>query len=287
MVSRANHLAGAARIIDIVGTQADRVLHAHCVGRAAVRADVVDRRVGALDPELRAEQPGDGLSFRFARSEVGARGAIGREVQQQVRGLVDERGEFNVRGLAHTAGDATTVGVAEQAGRERLVLEIDVVADQEGLAPFEEVIRGAAPRWLASSRSTTQPLRSPASNSSTAFARTKSRLGVVAVAARGKPNGRWHSHVREVRNTKLRASDLGMHQNRYSQHEKYVTPGLGCRWMTHGRPGLLGARVRTDVDAVPVVIATAARLHAEGWSPRGERNEAGGVVRAQRAEAKA
>jgi hypothetical protein len=33
MVSRANHLAGAAPIIDIVGTQADRVLHAHS-GRA-------------------------------------------------------------------------------------------------------------------------------------------------------------------------------------------------------------------------------------------------------------
>ena len=79
--------------------------------------------------------------------------------------------------------------------------------------------------------------------------------------------------IQEVRNSKLRASDLGMHQNRYSQHEEYVTPGLGCRWMTHGRPGLLGARVRTDVDAVPVVIATAARLHAEGWSPRGERTK--------------
>jgi hypothetical protein len=72
-----------------------------------------------------------------------------------------------------------------QVGRERLVLELDVVADKEGLELFEEAIRGAAPRWLASSRSTTQPLRSPASNSFTAFAGTKSRLGVVAVAARG------------------------------------------------------------------------------------------------------
>jgi hypothetical protein len=43
--------------------------------------------------------------------------------------------------------------------------------------------------------STTRPLRSPASNSPTAFARINSRLSVadVAVAGRGKPNGRWLS----------------------------------------------------------------------------------------------
>jgi hypothetical protein len=75
------------------------------------------------------------------------------------------------------------VGIVLRVETNRV--ELDVVADKEGLELFEEAIRGAAPRWLASSRSTTQPLRSPASNSSTAFAGTKSRLGVVAVAARG------------------------------------------------------------------------------------------------------
>ena len=68
---------------------------------------------------------------------------------------------------------------------------------------------GAAPRWLASNRSTTRPLSSPASNSPTAFARTNSRLGVadVAVAGRGKPNGRCLSREPQDCGTPDRVSE--------------------------------------------------------------------------------
>jgi len=42
------------------------------VGRAAVAADVLDRSLGAGDPELRAEQVRDGLGFGLAGDEIGA-----------------------------------------------------------------------------------------------------------------------------------------------------------------------------------------------------------------------
>ena len=66
------------------------------VGRAAVGLDVLDRGFGAGDAELRAEQVGHGLGFGLARGEVGAGGAIGREVQQHVRGFMGEGGELDV-----------------------------------------------------------------------------------------------------------------------------------------------------------------------------------------------
>ena len=52
-------------------------------------------------------------------------------------------------GLAGAAGDAATVGVTEQAGCERLVLELDVVADEEGFQRLEVAVGagvGGAPR---------------------------------------------------------------------------------------------------------------------------------------------
>ena len=110
------------------------------VGRAAVGLDVLDGGFGAGDAELRAEQVGDGLGFGLARGEVGAGGAIGGEVQQHVRRFVGERGELDVRGLAGAAGDAAAVGVAEQAACERLVLELDVVADEEGFERLEVAV---------------------------------------------------------------------------------------------------------------------------------------------------
>lgn len=41
-------------------------------------------------------------------------------MQQQVRGLVGERGELDRRGLSECAGDAVAVGVAEEAGQRVL-----------------------------------------------------------------------------------------------------------------------------------------------------------------------
>ena len=72
------------------------------VGRAAVAPDVLDGGLGAGDAELGAEQLGDRFGFGLARGEVGACGAVGREVQQHVRRLVGERRELDVGGLAET-----------------------------------------------------------------------------------------------------------------------------------------------------------------------------------------
>ena len=46
--------------------------------------------------------------------------------------------------LAGAAGDATAVGVAEQAGCERLVLKLDVVADEEGFQRLEVAVGAGA-----------------------------------------------------------------------------------------------------------------------------------------------
>ena len=72
--------------------------------------------------------------------EVRAGATVGGEVQQHVRRLVGERGEFDVRRPGRAAGDAATVGVTEQAGCERLVLELDVVADEEGFQRLEVAV---------------------------------------------------------------------------------------------------------------------------------------------------
>ena len=65
-------------------------------GRAAIRLDVLDGGVGTGDPELCAQQVGDGFGLGLARGEVGAGAAICWEVQQYVRRFVSERGELDV-----------------------------------------------------------------------------------------------------------------------------------------------------------------------------------------------
>src|ERR1019366_989286 len=58
----------------------------------------------------------------------------------------------------------------------------------------------AARRWPDSSRSLTRRLRLAASSSLIAFARDSFHLAaaVGAVAGRGRQNGRWHSHKKEL-----------------------------------------------------------------------------------------
>ena len=110
------------------------------LGCAAIRLDVFDGGLGAGDSKLRAEQVGHGLGFGLARGEIGTRVAIGGEVQQHVSRFVSERGELDVRGLAGAAGDAAAVGVAEQAAGECLVLELYVVADEEGFERLDVAV---------------------------------------------------------------------------------------------------------------------------------------------------
>jgi len=118
------------------------------VGGAAVALDVFDRGVSAGDTEPSAEQIRDRFGLGLARGEVGAGVAVGGEVQQHVGRFVGQGRELDMGGLAETAGDATAVGVAHQAGGEELVLELDVVAEEEGLERLEtEHRRKPATGW--------------------------------------------------------------------------------------------------------------------------------------------
>ncbi len=89
---------------------------------AAIGANLIDRLLGVGELQLLAQQVNCSLGFHFSAGEVGQRTF---EVQQGVRGLMDEGGEFDMGFEAGGAGDGFTVGLAEVTGCQWLVDQLD------------------------------------------------------------------------------------------------------------------------------------------------------------------